>query len=357
MSFPDTSKEAAREISAGRIILLLLLAGLAVALYWDTFAKLIPRWLNSGDDSHGLLIVPIAAFIIYDRLKKGLPQGRLGPLGVVGFAAALGCTLKLADNRLGITTIITIVVALYAGYEIYRLVAKIDTPGGLGLLIVILAVAVKLVGVRVTRPEIQALSFALMVFGAFWLLWGGRGARAMEFPAFFLLLMIPVPADLRAILTGPLQLIASKGAAAVMSLSGIPVFTEGNIIEFADARLQVAEACSGIRSMIGLFATGLVVAYIVPRRRWERELLVISTVPIAIGMNILRVAGTGFLYKIDPVLAHGFFHGLSGWLVFMGAVFLLLLEYRILLALFVDEDKTAPGKSPPDTPGPAKVQS
>ena len=105
-----------------------------------------------------------------------------------------------------------------------------------------------------------------------------------------------------------------------MSAAGIPVLREGNVLELPNITLAVAEACSGIRSLISLITLAIVLAYFAERRPWARATIVFSAVPIAILANALRVAGTGFAsHWFGPRVAEGFFHGFSGWLVFVVA--------------------------------------
>ena len=143
--------------------------------------------------------------------------------------------------------------------------------------------------------------------------------------------MIPIPSILMAQVTFPMQLFASKVASRSLDLVGIPVLREGNVILLANTSLEIAEACSGIRSLISLLALSVVFAYISQRVTWKRVLLVLSTFPIAIIANAARVSGTGVLahYYGDSV-AQGFFHGFSGWILFVVAFVCLFLLGALL---------------------------
>jgi exosortase len=132
--------------------------------------------------------------------------------------------------------------------------------------------------------------------------------------------MIPIPSVLMDRVTFPMQLFASKVAAGSLDLMGIPVLREGNIIQLANTSLEVAEACSGIRSLISLFALSVVFAYFSQNKTWKRIVLVLSTFPIAIIANAARVTGTGILaHHYGSQVAQGFFHGFSGWILFVVA--------------------------------------
>jgi exosortase len=132
-------------------------------------------------------------------------------------------------------------------------------------------------------------------------------------------------------ITFPMQLFASKVAANTLYLIGIPVLREGNVMLLANTSLEVAEACSGIRSLISLLALSIVFAYLSQKETWKRILLVLSTFPIAIIANAARVSGTGILahYYGDSV-AQGFFHGFSGWILFVVAFVCLFLLGALL---------------------------
>jgi exosortase len=117
-----------------------------------------------------------------------------------------------------------------------------------------------------------------------------------------------------------MQLFASKVAARSLFLIGIPVLREGNMMILANTSLEVAEACSGIRSLISLLALAVVFAYLSQKETWKRIILVLSTFPIAIIANAARVSGTGILaHHYGDKVAQGFFHGFSGWILFVVA--------------------------------------
>ena len=132
--------------------------------------------------------------------------------------------------------------------------------------------------------------------------------------------MIPIPSILMDRITFPMQLFASKTAALSLYFFGIPVLREGNVMLLANTSLEVAEACSGIRSLISLLALSVVFAYLSQRVTWKRIIVVLSTFPIAIIANAARVCGTGILaHHYGDKVAQGFFHGFSGWILFVVA--------------------------------------
>ena len=128
--------------------------------------------------------------------------------------------------------------------------------------------------------------------------------------------MIPIPTVIYNQITFPLQLFASRVAEVLLGLINIPVLREGNVLELASQKLSVAEACSGIRSLLSLSFLSLVYAYFFDNKVWMRFALFIGVLPIAILANAGRVTITGILSERDPELARGFFHELEGFVIF-----------------------------------------
>jgi exosortase len=170
-----------------------------------------------------------------------------------------------------------------------------------------------------------------MLGGAILFLHGWHHLRILTFPILFLLLMVPLPAIVFNQIAFPLQLLASRVGTAGIQACAVPVLREGNVIVLADTTLEVAEACSGIRSLVSLLTLGILYGYFTDPRPWMRTLIALSTVPIAIAANAARVTGTGVLaHYYGPEAASGFFHTFSGWLVFVVAFLLLFLVSRVL---------------------------
>ena len=170
--------------------------------------------------------------------------------------------------------------------------------------------------------------------GAVLFLYGWEHLRIAWFPLAFLILMIPIPAIIFNQIAFPLQLLASRFGETVLQLFDIPVLREGNVITLANTQLEVAEACSGIRSLISLLTLGIVYGYFTDKRPPVRVLLALATIPVAIVANGLRVAGTGIAaYRYGQEAAQGFFHEFSGWVVFVVSLALMFLIHRTLLAV------------------------
>jgi exosortase len=145
-----------------------------------------------------------------------------------------------------------------------------------------------------------------------------------------LLFMIPIPSILYAQLTLRLQELATVLAEWILSAVGIPVIRTGNLLELPSQVLNVAEACSGIRSLLSLSFLSLVYAYFRDSRTWVRWLLFVATIPIAIGANAIRVALTGMLSEVDTKLAQGAYHEVEGYIVFVIALAALICFHKLI---------------------------
>ena len=264
---------------------LLAVVGAALWLYWDVMASLIRDWANDDNYSHGFLIVPVAAYLAWERRD--------------------------------------------------RLVAAPRRPSSAGLIIVLGSLGALVAGILGAEFFLSRVSMIGVLVGATLFILGWDHLRILAFPYAFLLLMIPIPAIVFNQIAFPLQLFASRFGVTVMELSAVPVLREGNVITLANTKLEVAEACSGIRSLISLLTLGIVYGYFSDSRVWVRVLIAASEVPIAIFANGLRVAGTGVLaHYYGPEAALGFFHTFSGWLVFLLAFVLLCVAMWGIKRLF-----------------------
>jgi exosortase len=199
-----------------------------------------------------------------------------------------------------------------------------------------------------TSPVLAGLAIVLMVNGLVLYLGGTKLYRILWLPALYLIFMVPLPQPVYAAMANPLQRFASWSAAGILDgILGIPTLRDGNVIKLAGHQLQVAEACSGMRSIMGLLALGVAFAYFWERSLWERLLLIVSTVPIAIIANICRVTGTGVMYNMGhEKFAQGFYHEFTGWFVFIFAMALFLLEAYLLSHLFVYDHKPGTPAAP-----------
>ena len=184
----------------------------------------------------------------------------------------------------------------------------------------------------------QYLSLWMVISGLIWIHLGWTKFKIILFPVAFLLAMFPLPRFVTAKLTLKLKLISSKLGVMVLQAFGYTAYREGNIIDLGFTQLQVVDACSGLRYLIPLIVLSIVVVYFYKSAWWKKVLVIISAVPISIGINGMRIATVGFLYPIwGPKVAEGFFHDFSGWLIFMISLGILLGEIWILNFLFKEK--------------------
>ena len=247
-----------------------------------------------------------------------------------------------------------IFVPLFALFVLWqdrkRLHAIAPAPSWTGLPLIALGLLMLIVGVLGAENFLSRASLVVLLAGLVILFQGWTFFRAVLFPWAVLLLMIPIPALILQQVTFPLQMLAAKLATALLQLVQVPVLREGNVINLASMPLDVAEACSGIRSLLTLVPLAIIYGYLMETRIWMRGLLAVSAVPIAVVANSFRIFGTGLLVQYwDPDKAEGFFHTFSGWLIFVVALILLFAVHRGLSRIFID--KGAVAASNPDPKG------
>jgi exosortase len=284
--------------------------------YAAVLVKLSANWWSDENYSHGLLVPLIIGYILW------LERDRLAAEPVRPWTLLGGITVALALFTLWIGV---------AGAELYS----------------------------------QRMSLVLLIAGTVVYFWGLRFLRLVWVPLALLVLAMPIPAIIFNKIAFPLQLFASRCAVWSMSMMGIPVLRQGNVIELkplnsSDIRkLEVVEACSGIRSLMTLVTLAVVFAYFTHPRSdggsgkggkfgflrsygfWRSTILVFSAVPIAIITNAARVSGTGILsHYYGTKVADGFFHSFSGWAIYIVA-FLLLFGVGFIL------DRFKPSPPPP----------
>jgi exosortase len=199
-----------------------------------------------------------------------------------------------------------------------------------GLVLVIWAALQSIVATLGAELFTARLAFVIALVGVVLFIGGTAWVRALAFPLFLLLFMIPIPAIIYAQLTLRLQMLASELGEVLIGWMGIPVLRAGNTLRLPSQTLDIAEACSGIRSLLSLGFLSLVYAYFMDKRVWMRWALLIATIPIAIGANGIRVALTGLLSEVNTELAKGLFHETEGYIVFVVALFALIITHRAL---------------------------
>jgi len=259
--------------------------GALVMVYWSILRGLISAWSTDDNYSHGFFIVPLALYFAWER-RRAIAAAPVRPslFGVLVVAGSL-----------------FLLVAGLLGAELF----------------------------------LSRVSIILTIAGAILFLFGWPMLRILFFPLAFMLLMIPLPAIIFNKIAFPLQLLASNVGEYTISSLDIPILREGNVLILANATLEVAEACSGIRSLVSLFTLGLVFGYFVDRRVWVRAIIALSAIPVAILANGLRVASAGIAaHNFGSAGVEGLFHEFSGWVVFVIA-FLMMFALQRLLQRFL----------------------
>ena len=264
-----------------------VLGVLLVILYHQVAVKLVSDWYNFPDFSAGFLIPFFVAFLVWDKRRQ--------------------------------------------------LIQTPVEPSWAGIWLVALALFELMLGVFGADLFTARTSFVLLCAGLVWTLLGRKMLGQVKFVLLVMLLAIPLPALIFNQITFPLQIKASEFASALLPLAHVPVLREGNVIQLPAMQLEVAEACSGIRSLMSLFTVAIIYGYFLERKTWKRIVLALSSIPIAVAANAARIFGTGVCVQYwDPDKALGFFHEFSGWLMFLVSLTCL---YFVHVALQLTERK------------------
>jgi exosortase len=258
-----------------------LIGGSALAVFAPVITALVRQWASDENYSHGFVVVPFALLFAW-RARRSL-----------------------------------------ASVE--------PKPYNLGLAVVILSMMGFLAGQFAAELFLSRLSLLGLIAGTVLFVWGPTHLRALAFPLALVLLAIPLPELILNQIAFPLQLLASRAGEAAVSAAGIPILREGNVLILPEMRLEVVEACSGIRSLASLVTLALILGKLAEPRPWARVALVAMAIPVAIAANAARVAGTGLAAAwVGRQAAEGFFHAFSGWLVFVAAFCALMACVRLL---------------------------
>ncbi len=234
------------------------------------------------------------------------------------------------DENMGHGFFVPIMAGVIAWQRRNELLAEPRKPNILGLLVVVLGGLLSVAATLGAELFTARLSFVIALFGTVLYLGGTRWIRILLFPLLLLLLMIPIPAIIYSALTMKLQKLAAELGELMITAMGIPVLREGNTLKLPSQTLDIAEACSGIRSLMTLLFLSLFISYFMDKKVWMRWALLIATVPIAIGANGVRVATTGLLSEIDTKLATGVYHEVEGYIVYIVALLALLAVHRLI---------------------------
>jgi exosortase len=247
---------------------LVVLSGITLWLYRSILTRLVGQWWHDPNFSHGFFVPLFSALVIWQE------RARLGRLPL--------------------------------------------NPSWFGLPIAAVAMCVLIVGQLGAELFLSRSSLLVLLAGLIVLFCGWIYFRALMFPWAFLILMIPIPTVIFNQITFPLQLLASRVSSLILPMLGVPVLREGNVINLPAMALEVAEACSGIRSLMSLVALAIMYGYLMEKRQWVRWILAFASVPIAVAANSVRIIGTGLLVQYwDPEKAEGYFHASWGWIIFV----------------------------------------
>jgi exosortase len=260
---------------------LFLIAVVLIALYYRIGIKLVVDWYNYPDYSHGFLVPLFSVFLLWDKRKQ---------------IATTPVRSTWAGLPLVLFGLITLIFGVY-GVDLFT----------------------------------SRISFVILLTGLVWTFLGRAMLRQLQFPILILLLAIPFPAIIFNQITFPLQLMASRLASMVLPILGVPTLQEGNVIQLPAMKLEVAEACSGIRSLMSLFTLAVFYGYFLERTTRRRVILALASIPIAVAANVVRIVGTGLCVQYwDPVKALGFFHEFSGWVMFVVSLACLYIVHRLM---------------------------
>ena len=258
-----------------------IICALVAAIYYRVLAKLMLDWYQIPDFSHGFLVPFFAAYLVWTKSRV------------------------LRETRI--------------------------EPRRSGILVILLGLLVLLLGVYGAELFLSRISLVILLAGLVLAFGGSQLLKELRFPLLVLLLAIPIPSILFNQITLPLQLMASKMASALLPLFGVPVLREGNVIELPAMKLEVAEACSGIRSLMSLFTLAVFYGYFLEKSTGRRVFLALASIPIAIAANAVRILGTGLCVQYwDPDKAQGFFHEFSGWVMFLISLSCLFIVQRAM---------------------------
>ena len=232
-------------------------------------------------------------------------------------------------------------VPIFSGYLVWNkrkiIIKKGFTPTWIGILVVAAALVLLLLGAYGATVFLSRVSLVVLLAGLVLSFAGWQVLKDVRFALLVLFLAIPLPTILFNQFALPLQLIASELATSMLRLFDVPVLRQGNIIQLPSMELEVAEACSGIRSLVSLFTLAIFYGYFLEKTYLRRAILALASIPIAIAANAVRIFGTGLCVQYwDPDKAVGFFHEFSGWVIFLvslGCLFIVHSAMRFLLAL------------------------
>jgi exosortase D (VPLPA-CTERM-specific) len=278
---PASNAPPVWRLSWGLLAVAVIVGLLSLWPFWDGLTRMWGWWVDQPEYSHGLLIPPVAVFLMWqqkDRLER------------IPF-----------------------------------------TANWWGVALVVLGGALLVVGQLGTVYTAVQYAYVITVYGLVLSFLGWTAFRLIAVPLLILLFMIPLPEFVMNNLSTKLQLLSSQLGVDFMRVFGISVFLEGNVIDLGGYKLQVAEACSGMRYLFPLMTLGFLMAYFYKGAFWKRVLLFLSSIPITVLMNSVRVGTIGVMVEHWGIeMAEGFLHEFQGWMIFMVSMVLMLGEIAVL---------------------------
>lgn len=274
----------------------LVLGGALAASYWGLIRDLIREWSNDENYSVGML-VPFAA--------------------------------------------------IYLAWQDRARLARLPLrPCWWGVALILAAQAVRMFGLMTMYESVERYSLVLTIAGVVLLVAGWRIFRAEIWVLAFLFLMVPLPGRIHNTISGPLQGVATSGAVFVLELVGVSVVREGHTLLLnGNVHVAVAEACSGLRMLTAFVVVAWVLAYIIHRSPWQKAVVVVSSIPVAILCNIVRLVITAMLFMVTTAeFAEQFFHDFAGLTMMPLAILLLLGELWVMSQIVIEEE---PGERTP----------
>jgi len=261
---------------------LLVLIGLILWLYAGVLGRLAHQWWTDPNFSHGFFVPIFALYVVWQKRDS----------------------LRTVPSA----------------------------PTAWGLAVMLFSLGTLVLGVLGAELFLSRVSLIMLLVGLVLFLQGRGMLQALLFPLAILFLMVPIPSIILNQITFPLQMLASKLSAWILPFLGVPVLREGNVINLPAMPLEVADACSGIRSLLSLTCLAVMYGYLLEKRMGIRVILALASIPIAVAANGLRIVGTGLLVQYwDPEKAEGFFHAFSGWLIFVVSLLMLFAVHRLLV--------------------------
>jgi len=263
------------------IILGVLLLLMAFVLYSPILSGLYHDWIEYNNNSHGLLVPFISGYLLWNARNK-IPWEEV-------------------------------------------------STSWTGLWVTMISIALYIIGYTGGIDILPRLMFVCTLSGLALFNWGTRIYSAIAFPLLFLFFMVPVPVSIESIVSFPLQIWVTKVSSAIIQALSITVLREGNILHFTNTSLEVAEACSGIRSLTAYIMLGFLFAYMI-RGNWvKKSFIVLIAIPLSFLINIVRVTGTGILaHFYGRSVAREFLHEFSGMVVFAVGFILLIIIFHYL---------------------------